>query len=110
MWFQFNASSLGLSAKVPTSLMDWSHSSGSTAQHCFSFVKLCFSIAFLMKKLGVNLHCYIDDYMAVARWHEVEQHFDQLCDLLKELGLPINQDKPTFPTRRLIVLGIEIDI
>ena len=30
------------------------------------------TIAFMMKKLGVNLHCYIDDYVAVASQHEAE--------------------------------------
>ena len=68
------------------------------------------SIAFMMKKLGVNLHCYIDVYLVVATWYEVEQYFKQLCDLLQELGLPMNLDKVTSPTKRLTVLGIEINI
>ena len=67
-------------------------------------------IVFMMKKLGVNLHCYFDDYVAVATWHEVEQYFNQLCDLLQELGLPMNLDKVTSPTKCLTFLGIEIDI
>ena len=68
------------------------------------------SIAFIMKKFGVNLHCYIDDYVAVATRYEADQYFDRLCDLLQDLGLPINQDKLTPPTKCLTVLGIQIDI
>ena len=63
-----------------------------------------------MKKLGVNLHCYIDAYVVVATWYEAGQYFEELCDLLQELGLPINQDKLTPPTKCAHVLGIEIDI
>ena len=33
-----------------------------------------------------------------------------LCDLLKELGLPLNQDKVTPPAKKLMCLGIDIDI
>ena len=68
------------------------------------------SIAFIMMKEGVNLHCYIDDYVAVAPRCEAEPYFEKLCDLLHELGLPINQDKLTPPTKCLTVLGMEIDI
>ena len=68
------------------------------------------SIAFIMKKAGVNLHCYIDDYVAVAPQCEAEEYFKKLCDLLHELGLPINQDKLTPRSKCLTVLGIEIDI
>ena len=64
----------------------------------------------MMKKLEVNLHCYINDYVAVATWNEAEQYFNQLSDLLQYLGLPRNQDKLTSSTKRLTVLGIEIDI
>ena len=37
------------------------------------------TIAFMIKKLGVNLHCYMT--VAVAVRHEAEQYFDKLCDL-----------------------------
>ena len=83
--------------------MEWSHLAGS--------FQLCSdSIAFMMKKLGVNIHCYIDDHVVVATRHEAEQYFNQLCDLLKELSLPINQENLPLPTKRLTVLGTEIDI
>ena len=41
--------------------------------HGMAAFQLCSdSIAFMMKKLGINLHCYIDDYVAVATRHETE--------------------------------------
>ena len=48
--------------------------------------------------------------MAVVTRYEAEQYFEKLCGLLQELGLPINQDKLTPPTKCLTVLGIEIEI
>ena len=48
--------------------------------------------------------------MAVVSRHEAEQSFHHLCDLLQELDLPINQDKPIYPTECLTVLSVEIDI
>ena len=36
--------------------------------------------------------------------------FSTLCDLLQELGLPLNKNKVTPPTKKLTCLGIDIDI
>ena len=63
-----------------------------------------------MKKEGVNLRCYIDDYIAVLPRVEADHIFQRLCALLDELGLPINYDKLTPPTKKLSCLGIGIDI
>ena len=51
-----------------------------------------------MAKQDVKFHCYIDDYVACLR------------TLLQDLGLPVNPDKLTPPTKRLTCLGIEVDI
>ena len=47
-------------------------------------------IAYIMKARGISLHCYIDDYIAVLPRASAWNAFEQLCDLLEELGLPIN--------------------
>ena len=73
--------------------------------------QLCFdAIAFIMSKENVKLHCYIDDYVAVVPRVSSEAAFQSLRTLLHTLGLPVNSDKLTSPTKRLTCLGIEVDI
>ena len=81
----------------------WTHGSA-------AFQILSDAIAFIMKKEGANLRCYIDDYIAVLPSTEADHIFQRLCALLDELGLPINYDKLTPPTKKLSCLGIDIDI
>ena len=58
----------------------------------------------------MNLRCYIDDYIVVAPRAKDDHIFQCSCALLDELGLPINQDKLTSPTKSFSCLGIHIDI
>ena len=81
----------------------WTHGSA-------SFQILSDAIAYIMSKEGIRLRCYIDDYIAVVPRSKAEGVFKRMCALLTELGLPINQDKLTAPTKRLTCLGIDIDI
>ena len=81
----------------------WTHWSG-------SFQILSDAIAYIMAKKGVKLHCYIDDYTVVTSELKATEQFGLLCDLLQELGLPLNANKVTPPTKRLTCLGIDIDI
>ena len=76
-----------------------------------SFQILSDAIAHIMAKKGVKLHCYIDDYtVATLKLFKATEQFLLLCDLLQELGLFLNKDKLTPPTKRLMCLGIDIDI
>ena len=81
----------------------WTHGSA-------SFQILSDAVAHIMSKEGVKLRCYIDDYIAVVPRSEADNIFHRLCTLLNELGLPINHDKLTPPTKGLECLGIYIDI
>ena len=81
----------------------WTHGSG-------SFQILSDAIAHIMARHGVKLHCYIDDYIVVAPKSKADAQFATLCELLKDLGLPLNRDKVTPPTKKLGCLGIDIDI
>ena len=74
-----------------------------------SFQLLSDSIAYFMRDY-CNLHCYIDDYVAVLPKIKADVAFDKLCSLLQELGLPLNIAKLTPPTKRLTYLGIDIDL
>ena len=81
----------------------WTHGSG-------SFQLLSDAIAHIVAKRGLKLHCYIDDYIVVTSRSKAEKQFTLLCDLLHELGLPLNKDKLTPPTKRITCLGIDIDV
>ena len=81
----------------------WTHGSG-------SFQILSDAIAHIMDKKGVKLHCYIDEYIVVTSKSKAAEQFEMLCDLLHELGLPLNKNKLTPPSKQLTCLGIDIDI
>ena len=53
---------------------------------------------------------YIDDYIVVTSKSKASEQFAMLCDLLDELGLPMNKDKLTPPSKRITCRGIDIDI
>ena len=79
--------------------------------HGTAAFQLCSDIiAFIMKISGVTLHCHIDDYITIFPCESRQNTFLQLFTLLKELGLPMNCEKLTPPTKCLTCLGIEVDI
>ena len=80
----------------------WAH--GSAAFHLMSD-----AISDAMRRQGRHVFAYIDDYILVSTEDVAHSHFDDLYDLISDLGLPINPDKKT-PTRRLTCLGISIDL
>ena len=81
----------------------WTHGSS-------SFQILSGAIVYIMRKEGIQLRCYIDDYVVVVPKSKAHTAFQRLCDLLNELGLPINGNKLTPPTKCLTYLGIEFNI
>ena len=77
----------------------WTHGSG-------SFQILSDAIAHIK---GVKLHWYIDDYIVVTSKSKASEQFAMLCDLLYELGLPLNKDKLTTSSKQITCLGIDIN-
>ena len=75
-----------------------------------SFQLVADAVRFIMKQKGFDVFAYIDDFMIVSPKHKAEQAFVTLCDLLMELGLPINPDKCNPPSKVLTCLGIEVNI
>ena len=63
-----------------------------------------------MKRKGFKTFAYIDDFILVNPKAKAQQAFDTLTDLLQELGLLMNNDKRSPPTRALTCLGIRIDL
>ena len=84
----------------------WTHRSA-------AFQILSDAVAHIVAMADIKLHCYIDDYIAVVPKAEAEDKFQFVCDLLAELGLPLNCDKltphpPPPPPHKLILTLITI--
>ena len=61
------------------------------------------AIAHIVAKVDIKIHCYIDDYIAVVPKAKAEEKFRFVCDMLDELGLPLNYDKLTpLPSASLV--------
>ena len=75
----------------------WIH--GSSSFHLIADV-----ITHIMKRKGFKTFAYIDDFILVNPKPKAQQVFDTLIDLLHELGLPMNDDKRSPPTRTLTCL------
>ena len=67
-------------------------------------------IVHIMSTKYVQIFNYIDDIFLACESDIAREVFTTLVNLVTELGLPINQDKLTAPTDKMIVMGIEIDI
>ena len=66
-------------------------------------------IPHIIKCKGFKTFAHIDDFILLNPNPKAQQAFDTLTDLLQELGLPMNDDKRSPPTRALTCLGIHID-
>ena len=75
-----------------------------------SYQLLSDAIVFMMHEKGVKVHPYIDNYVVVVPRSRADKAFDDLCSLLRELGLPINNAKLIPPTTCLTCLGVQHDI
>ena len=64
-----------------------------------------------LEKRGATSLMYLDDLLIVASSHdEAKYQYTAAQDLITDLGLPIAQDKLQPPARKLVWLGIEIDM
>ena len=63
-----------------------------------------------MAKRHHKVLAYIDDYIIIAPPETAKQAFEELHQLLNDLGLPINQKKVGAPCRALTCLGICVNL
>ena len=68
------------------------------------------AVTFIMQKHGAKIFAYIDDYIGIADACDATHHFNDLHTLLIRLGLPINQQKLSPPSKTLSCLGVHINI
>ena len=75
-----------------------------------SFQMTSDAILYIMRRHNCRIFAYIDNFIIVSKENDPEHHYQALFDLFMELGLPMNQDKLSPPTRTLTCLGITIDL
>ena len=68
------------------------------------------AVIHIMAKEKCQTFAYIDDFILVSQEADADHHFDKLSALFTALGLPMNIDKRSQPTRSLTCLGITIDL
>ena len=68
------------------------------------------AISDVMHCQGCHAFAYIDDYVMVSTADLAHSEFEVLSAIITDLGLPLNPDKKTPPTRRLTCLGSSIDL
>ena len=75
-----------------------------------SFQMTSDAILHIMKRHDCKIFAYIDDFIIVSKENDAMCHYEALVELFTELGLPMNQDKLSPPTRTLTCLGVTIDL
>ena len=75
-----------------------------------SFQMTSDAILHIMRRHDCKIFAYIDDFIIVSKKNDAMRHYQALFDLFTELGLPMNQDKLSPPTRILTCLGVTIDL
>ena len=68
------------------------------------------AVTYVMAKRHHKILAYIDDYIIIAPHETANQAFDELHQLLSDLGLPINKKKVSVPCRALTCLGICVNL
>ena len=81
----------------------WVHSSA-------AFQMTSDAVIHIMAKEKCQIFAYINDFILVSQETDTDCHFDKRSALFTELGISMNTDKRTPPTRSLTCLGITIDL
>ena len=73
------------------------------------FQRLTDAIRYIMSTKSHTVTNYIDDIIGYGLQSTVDQSFQELYSLLRDLGLNISEHKLVHPTTKAICLGVEID-
>ena len=68
------------------------------------------AVIFIVQMRGAKIFAYIDDYVGISEACDAMHHVDDLHALLVCLGLPINKQKLSPPSKALTCLGMHINI
>ena len=73
------------------------------------FQRLSDAVRYIMATRGHNVTNYIDDIIGYAVKSQAQASFDNLYNLLQDLGFKISKNKLVEPTTRATCLGVELD-
>ena len=68
------------------------------------------AVTYVMSKHQHKVLAYIDDYIIISSPDTAKEAFDELFQLLQDLGLPINHKKVCSPRRAVTCLGIFVNL
>ena len=74
------------------------------------FERILDLIRFILAKQGIRVWNYIDDIYAVCHKNTAQMAFEKLIQMVKQIGLPINNSKLFSPTTELAILGITVNV
>ena len=74
------------------------------------FQRISDAIRYMLAQDGIEVWNYIDDTFAAIEEVGATEKFEKLCNLITELGLPLNPDKVQPPSETMEVMGIVIDV
>ena len=81
----------------------WLHGTGA--------FELCSSaIAKHLQSSGIIMHPYIDDFLYILEAANAESQFEHAEALITALGLPVNYEKISYPSKTVTCRGIHIDL
>ena len=77
-----------------------------------AFTKLLLPVLSFLRRRGIRVHAYLDDWLIRANSPEdLQEKLDFTLELLEDLGLIVNYDKSELtPTQSFIFLGMQIDL
>ena len=68
------------------------------------------AVAYLMRKRGHYVHCYLDELVGVAPTRtEAKSAFNECIELTNHLGLILSPNRCTPPAKQIEWLGFHID-
>ena len=80
------------------------------AKSCQIFSRLTSSVCRMMARRGFNVFSYLDDFLVITdSKSECWLAFNELINLLSELGFTINWNKVSPPCQQLVYLGVHIN-
>ena len=74
------------------------------------FERISNFICLILACHGFHVWNYIDDIYICCHVNVAQQAFDTLLNVIRSIGLPINESKAFAPTARLLIMGIVVDV
>ena len=74
------------------------------------FQRISDAVRRMLLEQGIRTWNYIDDTFAAFERPDADMKFNTMCNLMQELGLPLNPDKVNWPAEALDIMGITVNV